>query len=195
MKKIELLPIKLLAKVFEDYGDKLKRGFRVDTVSAVVVHFFSQERINAFPSLKDSPRKGLMIYGPKGIGKTLNFLVLKTIQNKYIGMSMKIVSAKQLESNYKVYGEAYIQELVNYDELMIDDIGTESRLFKDYGTDRNLVYDILMMRYARFQKNECITHATTNLTPALLIEQYDTRLIDRMKEMFILKKIIGESKR
>jgi DNA replication protein DnaC len=195
MKKIELLPIKLLAKVFEDFGDKLKRGFRVDTVSAVVVHFFSQERVNAFPSLKDSPRKGLMIYGPKGIGKTLNFLVLKTIQNKYIGISMKIVSAKQLESNYKVYGEAYIQELVNYDELMIDDIGTESRLFKDYGTDRNLVYDILMMRYARFQKNEFITHATTNLTPALLIEQYDTRLIDRMKEMFILKKIVGESKR
>ena len=137
--------------------------------------------------------KGLLIMGAKGIGKTINFIVYRSIQAKLNGIGLRIINVKQLETQFKIQGEAYIQELIDCDELLLDDIGSEPRSIKDFGTDRNLVNDILIQRYNRFQRGSCITHATTNLNVQMLTEHYDTRLIDRMKEMFILKKITSET--
>lgn len=192
MKKIKLLSRGYLVKIWGDTGEKIKIGFQCDSISAIVLNFFSQERIESFPSLERTPNKGLFLMGAKGIGKTLNFMVYRAIQAKYNGLGMRMVSVKHLETQFKIQGETYIQELVDCDELLLDDIGSEPRTIKDYGTDRNLVNDILIQRYARFQRNECITHATTNLNVELLINHYDVRLIDRMKEMFVLKKINSE---
>jgi len=192
---IKLYPQKLLVSVWQRYGEKVYRGFQVDQECAHYVRFFCQEREQYYPALKDNPNKGFFVYGSKGVGKTLNFFVYRKIQTKYGERGMMIISAKQIETNFKINGEAYISMLVNVPELMIDDIGTESQVLKDYGTDRNLIHDILIQRYVGFQRGENITHGTTNLSMDLLKQFYDARLFDRMKEMFIPKKIVGESKR
>jgi DNA replication protein DnaC len=192
MKTIKLHTRGYLIQNWEDYGNKITKGFICDSVSAIVLNFFCQERVENYPSLANS-NKGLLIMGAKGIGKTINFIVYRSIQAKLNGIGMRIINVKQLETQFKIQGEAYIQELIDCDELLLDDIGSEPRSIKDFGTDRNLVNDILIQRYNRFQRGGCITHATTNLNVQMLTEHYDTRLIDRMKEMFILKKITSET--
>lgn len=192
---IKVYHINLLKKVWGDIGQRFIKTFKPDVISGVVVNFFSNERGVHHPSLNTMPNKGLMLMGSKGIGKTINFLIYQRIQARYGELGMRIVSAKQIETNVKIRGEQYIQDLIDCKELMIDDIGTESQTFKDFGTDRNLIHDILMQRYISFQRGETITHATTNLNVDLLKKFYDARLIDRMKEMFILKIVTGESKR
>jgi len=186
------LNINYLAKEFLDIGVKIKPQFQPDTISTLMVKFFCSDRELHFPSLKIEPLKGLMLMGFVGVGKTLNFTIYCSIQAKVDGIGMRVISSKQIETQFKQEGEIFIQSLIDADELMIDDLGSESKSIKDYGNDRNLVADILIQRYIRFQRHECITHATTNLNVELLTNHYDVRLIDRMKEMFVLKKINTE---
>jgi len=186
------LNINYLAKEWLNIGVKIKPQFQPDTISSIMVKFFCSERETHFPSLKIEPLKGLMLMGFVGVGKTLNFTIYRSIQAKVDGIGMRIISSKQIETQFKQEGEIFIQSLIDADELLIDDLGSESKSIKDYGNDRNLIADILVQRYIRFQRNECITHATTNLNVELLINHYDVRLIDRMKEMFVLKKINSE---
>lgn len=191
------LNINFLAKEFNKVGIKCTNNFKPNLITEILVKFFCSDREKYFPSLIQKQNKGLMLMGFVGVGKTLNFLIYRTIQSKIEGIGMKVISAKQIETQFKQFGESFIQELINYDELLIDDIGSESKTIKDFGNDRNLISDILVQRYIRFQRNECITHATTNLTVKFLSEHYDFRTVDRMKEMFVLKKIneVTESKR
>jgi len=188
------LNINYLAKEFLNIGVKLKPQFKPDTITEVLVKFFCSQREEHFPSLKIQPNKGLILMGFVGVGKTLNFAIYRSIQAKVDGIGMRIISSKEIETQFKQEGEIFIQSLIDADELMIDDLGAESKSIKDFGNDRNLISDILIQRYIRFQRNECITHATTNLNVELLTQHYDARLIDRMKEMFVLKKINTETK-
>jgi DNA replication protein DnaC len=188
------LKINYLANEFKNIGVKIKPQFNPDTITEVLVKFFCSEREIYFPSLKTEPMKGLILMGFVGVGKTLNFAIYRSIQAKVDGIGFRIISSKEIETQFKQEGEIFIQSLIDADELMIDDLGSESKSIKDFGNDRNLVSDILIQRYVRFQRHECITHATTNLNVELLTQHYDARLIDRMKEMFVLKKINTETK-
>lgn len=192
---IKTFPYKPLAEKWETFGKLYQKGFKPDYVSQYYVQYFSDKRIQFYKSLQQNPNKGLLVMGGKGIGKTINFFVYRKIKHRFSFQPFKIVSAKEIETQVRIQGESFLSELIECPELVIDDIGTESQTFKDYGTDRNLIHDILMQRYVRFQRGECVTHGTTNLNLELLTKFYDARLIDRMKEMFILQIIKGESKR
>lgn len=176
-------------------GKKGNPNFKPDQTSAIVLKFFSQQRGETFPSLIDNPSKGLMLMGQRGVGKSFNFKIYKSIQNRYGGKSMRIINAKEFESYFKSMGDSYLLEVANEPELLIDELGAESLVLKDYGTDRNVIYDLLMIRYDKFQSLGYVTHVTTNLNIDLIKQRYDARLIDRMKEMFIVQKCLGESYR
>src|SRR5690606_22636770 len=76
-------------------------------------------------------------------------------------------------------------KIVNLPILVIEDLGTENPKFNDYGA-RNLIVDILMLRYIRFQKGLCITHITSNFPRPILEDIYkeNPRFVDRIIEMF-----------
>lgn len=189
--------LKYLSNAFLEIGIKINKNFTPDIISAIVVNFFSNEREKTYPSLIRNQNKGLMLMSFVGVGKTLNFVIMKAIQAKLDGIGMKIISVSEIETKFKIHGESFLQELIDYDELLIDDLGSEAKSFKDFGTDRNLVADLIIQRYVRFQRNQCVTHITTNLNVQMLNEHYDSRVMDRLKEMVILKKIneVRESKR
>lgn len=184
------------------FGDRVIPGFVPDDISAIVATFFSDLRADKWKSLKHTPNKGLLLAGPKGIGKTENLRTFaKMVANDgNLNRRPRIVSVKQIQEGYKQAqensrGAQFVEDLSNCPELIIDDIGSEDARFNDFGTVRNLISDILFQRYINFQRGACITHGTTNFNPDTLAEIYDARLIDRMKEMFVFQIVKGDSKR
>lgn len=195
-------PVDKIRKKWPIHANNVTPGVRLDHVFSITAKFFSEERVQYWPSLKLEPTKGLLLAGPKGIGKSISLktAVRMVTCDPNLNRKIKILTVLQIEQQYKYHlenkkGQEYLDELTYYPELVIDDIGKEDPKFNDFGTIRNLIADIMDLRYIQFQEGRVITHGTTNLKPERLEQLYDSRLIDRMKEMFCFQIVKGESKR
>lgn len=78
--------------------------------------------------------------------------------------------------------------------LAIDEVGREPMDAKHFGTGINAIQTVLQLRY---EQRYCFyTHMTTNLDPDKEFSQrYGDYIADRVKEMFNVIKIEGESRR
>lgn len=152
------------------------------------------------PSLK----KGLFIPGNFGVGKTW---LMKMFQ-KNRRQVFKLVNAKEIANAYEQYGEPAIEEFLrktknafedptvffqDYCGLCIDDLGTENTK-QNYGNKRNVIGDILEMRYASGDTGIYL-HATTNLSAAQLESFYGPRITSRMSENFNWIPLNGKDRR
>ena len=78
--------------------------------------------------------------------------------------------------------------------LAIDEVGREPMDAKHFGTGINAIQTVLQLRYE--QRYNFYTHMTTNLDPDKEFSQrYGAYIADRVKEMFNVIKIEGESRR
>lgn len=195
-------PIKTLQKKWAATGNLLYPGFVPDEISAITATFFSDLRASRFKSLLHTPNKGILLAGPKGIGKTINLRIFSKMVTNDANQNRRprLISALEIQEGYKQAqerdkGAQFIEDLVNCPELIIDDIGSENQKFNDFGTVRNLISEILFLRYPLFVRGLVITHGTTNFNNETLESIYDSRLIDRMKEMFVYQVVKGTSKR
>lgn len=143
------------------------------------------------PNTRD---KGAVICGMKGIGKTLNLDVFATINTNLFRINTQCYEVGELELNYKKQGADFLDRLAMLPSLVINDAGAEN-LLNDYGTPRNIVSDILLLRYRAYQKYGFKTYMTTNFSWEALYTHYGTRLASRFKEMFNAIEMRGEDKR
>lgn len=139
--------------------------------------------------------KGTIFWGTKGLGKTLNMDIFATINTELFKIPTSCYEAEEIEYNYKAYGAEYILKLSDLPCLVINDIGRESSILKDYGTDRNIIADLLALRYRKFQTGGFRTFGTTNGKIDDIKKLYVPRIEDRLKEMFNFCEVKGESKR
>lgn len=191
------MEINNIYKKFAQASLKIMPGFKIDSISNVVILFFSRHRADQWKSLVTEPNKGLILCGAKGIGKTVNFRILCRVITENTQYIAKLISVKEIQSQYRLNqeagkGEEYLQTLINTPFLVIDDLGNEETQLNDFGTKKNLIAEILFQRYILFQRGKYWTYATTNLKHTHLEQIYDPRLIDRMKEMFVFH-IVSES--
>ena len=78
--------------------------------------------------------------------------------------------------------------------LAIDEIGKEPTDSKHFGTGISVIQTILQLRYE--VRREHITHGTTNLNPDEQFARiYGSYIADRVKEMFNVIEIKGETRR
>ena len=82
-----------------------------------------------------------------------------------------------------------------YPPICIDDIGTENIPTLYMGNRINFVEILLRERYRYFQDYGALTHATTNEDMDGLINLYGEVVYDRIKEMFNIITLEGESRR
>jgi DNA replication protein DnaC len=152
-----------------------------------------------FEKLGFSLEKGIMLYGGVGVGKT-HLLNLFRNNQKY---SYQVVSCQDVEGIYakngpdanqqtgeqglrRYFGLVSLQATNQYGQntlgFMFDDLGQEIQNTKYYGTERNVMQEVLSQRY----KNKLFTstHVTTNLTAEEIKTAYGARVSDRMREMF-----------
>jgi energy-coupling factor transporter ATP-binding protein EcfA2 len=137
-----------------------------------------------------SLRKGLMLSGPVGCGKTSLMRLFNTLllsQFKYQVKPCRDISFEFNRDGYSVIHK-YSTNSYSRDQHKIycfDDLGTENHL-KFYGVECNVMAEILLSRYDQFCIHGLQTHLTTNLTSMDIEEQYGKRVRSRMREMFNL---------
>ena len=139
-------------------------------------------------------RKGILLQGPVGCGKTsllylLRFMLPKDEQ--YSIVSARDVGLEFIRDGFGVVEKYSSKSFVNIDQVLrpkaycFDDLGLESS-FKHYGNEVNVLGEILLSRYPLFTYQKMKTHATTNLSSAQLEKAYGNRVRSRMREMFNL---------
>ena len=149
--------------------------------------------------------KGLLINGEVGCGKTMTMDICREIFKGF-----RIIEARHILRDYLTTGADVINIYGRYDyktdgkgnrqhdkprTLCIDDLGLEEVDQKFYGNKSNVIAELLLDRYREFVKSGMITHATTNIGASQIEQLYGIRGRDRMKEMFNLVTLPGESKR
>ena len=150
--------------------------------------------------------KGFNLSGPVGTGKTL--LMLATSRAMVLGGAREgfpVVNALRIVKEFnrtddgsrdrsRLGGDHVILHYAGLPILGIDDLAMEGD-GKFYGRDANVIAEILMLRYERFRRGECVTHTSTNGDPAKLHEVYDSRVITRWVEMCGEFQMGGENRR
>lgn len=148
--------------------------------------------------LDGTARKGLMLKGECGIGKTLGAECLAAI------FKMPVLVPENFASDFKnLDGNLDALEknvLTGYDyferpqNIVIDEIGSQDKV-RNFGESADIMATVLDMRYRAFLKYGVLTIVTTNLTDREILNRYGLRIDDRLAEMFYIRRVSGISLR
>lgn len=151
----------------------------------------------AFETAGYSLKKGILIQGGVGCGKTtlMRLLMENQKQSYFISRCNDIASAFSL-GGYKgkdgndgidkyFHPMKYTRDVFGFVSrgFCFDDLGTE-RNKKHYGNEANVMEEIILGWYDKFETRPERIHITTNLTADDITEMYGTRVRSRMREMF-----------
>lgn len=138
-------------------------------------------------------RKGLLLIGNTGIGKTI-FI------KKFIKCELyPITDLVQLWK--KSNGKEVIEIICPYwkKPICIDDIGTESTKLNNFGTKVSIVSEIISARYSYLEnldvRDRRPTYITTNLSLKEIEERYGDRVCSRIRQMCSVLEIKGKDMR
>jgi len=148
------------------------------------------------------PRKGIMLCGPIGTGKTSLMHLLRFLlpePKSYMIKSCRDISFEFHNDGYDVIHRYSKKSFMIKPGAKIpkticfDDLGAEEKL-KHFGNECNVLSEILLSRYDLFISDGLITHLTTNLNAAEIEKQYGKRVRSRLREMMNLIAFPDESK-
>ena len=130
-------------------------------------------------------KPGLLLTGAVGTGKSKLLQAISTLITYYTSgrQCVKIFSAPaicELSRSGNDDDVEYYRRLKTYDQLGIDDLGTEPVTVKNWGTELSPIIDIL---YARYDSGK-VTIITTNDGIEKLKEKYGERIHDRLCEQY-----------
>ncbi|ORL43542.1 P-loop NTPase family protein [Zunongwangia atlantica] len=130
-------------------------------------------------------RKGILLTGPVGCGKTsLMKLVRYIVPGK---LTYEMIPTRNVIFSFNHLGFKTVQEYGDSGSYCFDDLGLEP-LGRFYGDNANVMGEVLLSRYELHQKSDhrLKTHATTNLSATELEDRYGQRVRSRMRALFNL---------
>lgn len=145
-----------------------------------------------------NPKKGLLIMGGTGTGKTSTMRAFHTIGEYFFN--------EKDDWFMKFYWSNCIDVVEEYEDLSVDkslffqNYRGGVRLFDDFGQEadasrygiKNIMREIIEKRY---NYSHIRTYITTNLTEKQIRERYGQRVFSRIHEMFNIVPMIGEDHR
>ena len=141
-----------------------------------------------------SPKKGILLSGPVGCGKSTLMALLDYFfppMTQYRIKASREISFELEKDGYSVisrYSKGAMRNLggqIVPQVWCFDDLGIDQPV-KYFGTECNVMAEIMLSRYDQFVNGGVLTHATTNLSATELEERYGNRVRSRMREMFNL---------
>jgi len=129
-------------------------------------------------------RRGLMLVGSTGNGKTKAFNILAKL------FDIKGHTAIDLVKTYRASTETYDEhvgpqpfyEHQRPQDIIIDDIGAEPTV-NDYGNRFELMGNLITERYTMFRESGAKTFIATNLDEQEFVGRYGLRIWSRLREM------------
>lgn len=184
-------------------------GFVVDQRNVKMIseiYTWVWARLGRMEPGKLDPNKGLLLWGEIGTGKTTLIKGLQkymaTINQLAYGYNnrsicIEIKSAAEISLRYAADGMKALERWTNREQaghLAIDEIGREE-ISTHFGTTCNTIQTLLQLRYE--QRHTILTHGTTNLDMSTdqFSNRYGSYIYDRVKEMFNVIRVGGESRR
>lgn len=160
--------------------------------------YFLRDQENA-DRLGISFKKGILLTGPIGCGKTSLMNLMRYISAAHTHHIM--APCRKIAFEFNKEGFSVIQKYSDHSFVTrnqewqpkiycFDDLGAET-IMKHYGTDCNVMAEILLSRYDLFVSHTMPTHITTNLNSSEIEGIYGNRVRSRMREMFNLMSFIN----
>jgi energy-coupling factor transporter ATP-binding protein EcfA2 len=189
---------------------ELKEGFAIDdenkaTVSAFVAYFTANVEVMKEHSIDH--RKGLIIFGNPGSGKSMLFRILRdclqshstvqigerTFREREFFQRSSLLTCEHMAKLYMLKGEGELHKFgqkavtnINGDyqchHACFDDLGAEE-VRNNFGNVKEVMVDLINERYDLFLAHGLKTHFTTNLNPDQIEKRYSTRIRSRLKHM------------
>lgn len=136
-------------------------------------------------------QKGLFLSGKTGVGKSAHMSIIRNLlhyKKRYQFKSCIQIALEYMNAGSHVmmhYGRNYVDfrdpTTINQ-SYCFDDLGTEDEV-KHYGSQANVMGQIILMRYDLFQERGIVTHFTSNLTAQQVEKHYGERVRSRLREM------------
>ncbi|WP_412476166.1 ATPase [Flavobacterium sp. TBRC 19031] len=179
----------LESKGKELYGNHFKIIEEDHPIIYKLIAYFLKDEQACF-QLGVNVKKGILLSGPIGCGKTSLMNLMKYLTPSEFKFSIKPcrdISFEFIQDGYNVIhkyskGQLYKSEPKIY---CFDDLGLENNL-KYFGNECNVMSEILLSRYDIYISKRTQTHITTNLSASEIEAQYGNRVRSRMREMFNL---------
>lgn len=162
-----------------------------ELLKTLSLYFANDERFlnSSLVENKPSLKKGIMIYGSYGFGKTSMLDAFRKLSLKNNSFSYNnCYKVKELLEN-KDRKDADIKMLYK-SPLFLDELGKET---KSFGNE--LMVDVIGQREELFRNTGKKTHLTTNLKPESIGIRYGGHIESRLKMMFNIIKVSGIDKR
>lgn len=168
-------------------------GYVVDGYNKSVIsklsHYFSNSM--ECEEVGINPKKGIMLTGVTGCGKTSLMRLFTANQHQsYYMMSCRDVGYDFMDKGFEIIKrystiQRGVENIFGQNEYgyCFDDLGTDDER-RYYGNNVNAMTEIILNRY-----DSCpfrFTHVTTNLNAGQIEEMYGARVRSRMREMFNL---------
>lgn len=139
------------------------------------------------PKFNGDHNKGILLLGAIGAGKTFLMQCMFEIILLYNRIIVAEVHSKNLANEIEAKGMEYYRKRPMY----VQDIGKEEKSVNHYGTIKKPFEDLISFRYT----TGAVTFGCGNYKMDTYQDFYSTHIVDRMKELFNIVILKGESKR
>ncbi|WP_289644968.1 hypothetical protein [Maribacter aestuarii] len=170
---------KIFCRAAREYYARTDLDFEVDSSNKNFLGHFCRywNRDPAFEVLENiSLRKGLLVFGSYGTGKTSSFRIIQNMSEQYGLRTLwfPIISAQEVVDRYNA--ERNKDDIIQYyskGTFLFDDLGSETvgNNVYQYGKE-DIFVRILLDRYRNFETRGTKTYITTNLDYSQIEHRY-----------------------